>query len=202
MNDDLSSTTPAESGTATAAPCGAVSSGTPHTEVTLALADWLEHCPYAETLAREAVCEAFIKVVPADNAAGLPLVVVDVLLADNARLAELNAKWRDREGPTNVLSFTQMDAPLEALGIMTADGPPVLLGDIAVAFETVRDEASSQGKRFDHHLTHLMVHGTLHLLGFDHQDSGDARAMERLEVEILGRLGVGNPYAWAKEQAL
>jgi probable rRNA maturation factor len=101
------------------------------------------------------------------------------MLADDATLAALNAKYRRRNGPTNVLSFT---------------GAPPLLGDVVIAYQTVAREAREQKKRLPDHFAHLVVHGTLHLLGHDHVRRADAARMERLEVAALFRLGIADPY--------
>ena len=105
-----------------------------------------------------------------------------IMLCDDAAMRELNGRWRDRPEPTNVLSFP------------AADGSE-MLGDIAIAYETTVREAEAEGKPFADHVAHLAVHGFLHLLGYDHQSDGEATDMERLEVAILARLSVPNPYA-------
>ena len=110
---------------------------------------------------------------------------LSVLLADDRRLAELNENWRGKAGPTNVLSFPG-----------DADGPgPSLLGDIALAQETLMAEAAVAGISVYAHFNHLVVHGVLHLLGFDHETDREADEMERLETKILGELGIADPYA-------
>ena len=106
-----------------------------------------------------------------------------ILLADDARLAALNTAFRSKAGPTNVLSFP---APAN---------PEGWLGDVALAFETCRREAEAQGKRLEHHLQHLVAHGVLHLVGYDHEGDADAAEMEALEVKILADLGAPDPYA-------
>ena len=106
-----------------------------------------------------------------------------ILLADDARLAALNTAFRSKSGPTNVLSFP---APAN---------PGGWLGDVALAFETCRREAEAQGKRLEHHLQHLVAHGVLHLVGYDHEGDADAAEMEALEVKILAGLGAPDPYA-------
>jgi probable rRNA maturation factor len=106
-----------------------------------------------------------------------------ILLADDARLAALNTAFRSKAGPTNVLSFP---APANHEG---------WLGDVALAFETCRREAEAQGKRLEHHLQHLVAHGVLHLVGYDHEGDADAAEMEALEVKILAGLGAPDPYA-------
>ncbi|MEM1100606.1 MAG: rRNA maturation RNase YbeY [Pseudomonadota bacterium] len=119
---------------------------------------------------------------------------VALLAADDARVAELNAQFRGKPSPTNVLSW-----PTEERGAAHPGGTPRApetreLGDIALAYETCAREAEAQGKPFAAHVTHLIVHGTLHLLGYDHETEADAALMEGLEVEILGNLGYPDPY--------
>jgi len=109
-----------------------------------------------------------------------------VVLADDATVRALNRRWRDIDAPTNVLSFpASRPGPGEA---------PALLGDIVIAFETTAREAAAENKPFTHHLAHLVVHGFLHLVGYDHQSDDAADAMERLEGRILEGLGVPDPY--------
>ncbi len=112
---------------------------------------------------------------------------LSMLFCDDAEIRALNAQWRGKDSATNVLSFPAAD-------LSPGDAPGPLLGDIAVAFETVSREAALEGKPFDHHLTHLIVHGILHLLGYDHVGDGDAEVMENLERDILNELDVPDPY--------
>ena len=107
---------------------------------------------------------------------------VTILLADDDAVAELNQGFRHKAGPTNVLSFP---AP---------SNPEHHLGDIALAYGVCAREAGEQGKPLAHHLQHLVAHGVLHLVGYDHQTEAEAEAMEALEREILDRLGVPDPY--------
>lgn len=123
---------------------------------------------------------------------------VSVLLCDDARIRALNASYRGQDRATNVLSFPALDLDPEQL---PAHGP-ALLGDIALAAGTVAAEAARDGKRPDHHLRHLVVHGCLHLLGHDHQDDAEAARMERLETEILAAFGIYDPYAPSVAEAL
>jgi probable rRNA maturation factor len=111
---------------------------------------------------------------------------VAVLLTDDAALRRLNAQWRDIDKPTNVLSFPAAP-PL-------AGSEARSLGDIAIAWETTAREAREEGKPLADHLSHLAVHGFLHLLGYDHESEAQAETMEQLERAILGRLGVPDPY--------
>jgi len=141
-----------------------------------------------ETRCREAVIAAL------DRAACAVPVEVSVVLADDALVRTLNRDYRGRDTATNVLSFPLVDAA--AIDMASGSAPvPVLLGDIVLAYETVEREAVAQGKPFADHLRHLVVHGTLHLLGFDHEDDAEATAMERLESEILATFGIADPYA-------
>jgi probable rRNA maturation factor len=103
-----------------------------------------------------------------------------ILLADDGRIKVLNRKFRGKDRPTNVLSFPATD--------------DAYLGDIALAYGVTSREAKAAGKTIAGHAAHLVVHGVLHLLGFDHVKARDARIMERLEVEILAKLGISDPY--------
>ena len=110
-----------------------------------------------------------------------------VVLTDDAAIRALNRDWRGKDAATNVLSFPAKEARPDRRA-------PRLLGDIVIAYETVAREAAAEGKPFMHHLAHLAVHGFLHLVGYDHEANEDADAMERLEIAILARLDVPDPY--------
>jgi probable rRNA maturation factor len=112
---------------------------------------------------------------------------VSLLFCDDARIRELNRDWRQIDKPTNVLSFPASD-PLRL-----TQAP--LLGDIAIAFETVERESVDERKEFVDHLSHMIVHGFLHLVGFDHETESDAERMEATERRALARLGIADPYA-------
>lgn len=112
---------------------------------------------------------------------------ISLLFTDDDHIRTLNATWRGIDRPTNVLSFPSVRAGgSEAL--------PPLLGDIVLAAETVARESALENRQFNHHLMHLIVHGLLHLLGYDHQTDDEANRMEALETRILARLGVSDPY--------
>lgn len=113
-----------------------------------------------------------------------------IMLTDDAGIRALNKNWRGIDKPTNVLSFPA----LQPEGARD-DDMPRMLGDIAIAYETTRNEATTEHKPFEHHLSHLAVHGFLHLIGYDHEKDGEAEIMESLEREILAQLGIPDPYA-------
>ncbi|HVW91159.1 MAG TPA: rRNA maturation RNase YbeY [Devosia sp.] len=110
---------------------------------------------------------------------------LSILLTDDAEQQVLNRQWRGMDKPTNVLSFPQIEpfAPLEGL-----------IGDIVLARETLEREAADLGKPVTEHFTHLVVHGFLHILGYDHIEDDEAAEMEGLETRILARLGIADPY--------
>lgn len=111
---------------------------------------------------------------------------VSVMLSDDARVREVNRAWRKMDKPTNVLSFPAAEAD------RISSSP--FLGDIILAFETVEREAVDEGRPFADHVAHLMVHGFLHLIGYDHETDEDAERMEALETKVLAELGIADPY--------
>jgi probable rRNA maturation factor len=122
-----------------------------------------------------------------------PRLIASLLFTTDAEIHALNREWRERDKPTNVLSFPMMERG-ELEGLAT-DGPPVMLGDIALAYETCAREAADKDVSLEAHATHLIVHGLLHLAGHDHVDSdAQAEAMEALETAILAKLGIADPY--------
>jgi len=147
-------------------------------EVDIRCPDWSAVLPDAERLCRRAVHAALAA------AAGMA-AEVSVVLGDNAFVRDLNSRYRGRDAATNVLAF-----PVGTAG----EGLPTLLGDVVVAYGTVAAEAAEQGKPIADHLSHLIVHGTLHLIGYDHDGDAEAAAMERLEIAALAALGIADPY--------
>jgi len=127
------------------------------------------------------------------QASGLRAAELSLVLAGDRRLRDLNRAWRGIDKPTNVLAFPADDAVSDG----AAGGPPRQLGDVILAYETVTAEARAQGKPVDAHLSHLVVHGVLHLLGFDHQSAAEAADMEAVEIAILAGLGLPDPYSVA-----
>lgn len=162
-----------------------------------------------ETIIEDARWEAFGLDALAERAARAALAGLDLPVAgfaislmgcDDARIAVLNADFRGKPQPTNVLSWPSEERGAEFVGEAPerpepgAADDPEPLGDIAIAWETCAREAEEQGKPMAAHVTHLMVHGVLHLLGYDHVEDEDAALMEGLEVRILASLGVSDPY--------
>jgi len=139
-------------------------------------AAWTDAQPDAELLARAAAAAVLAHELRSD-------AIVTVLLTDDAVVRDLNARFRKRDAATNVLSFP------------AAANPQGLLGDVALAYGVCAREAAEQGKPLAHHLQHLVAHGVLHLLGYDHLSDPEAEEMEALEREVLAGLGVPDPYA-------
>ncbi|SBV31705.1 putative rRNA maturation factor [uncultured Sphingopyxis sp.] len=123
-----------------------------------------------------------------------PLVEIAIRLTDDAEVQTLNRDFRGKDKPTNVLSFPQVQDDLLE-GLANSDDGEILLGDIVLARETCAREAEEKGVSLADHATHLIVHGMLHLVGYDHMDDPSAAAMEALEVKALASLGIANPYA-------
>jgi probable rRNA maturation factor len=119
---------------------------------------------------------------------------LSLLFTDDATIAALNRDWRGKPKPTNVLSF-----PAAAVEKPTGRSA-IPLGDIVFGFETMAKEAAEAGLTLTDHITHLLVHGFLHLLGYDHEDDAAATAMEQLETAILARLGIADPYAGSEPE--
>ncbi len=157
--------------------------------VTVLTPAWRDTLSEAEPLARRAARAALVA---AKEGVALPgAAEVGLVLADDATLGRLNRRYRGVEGPTNVLSFAASE------GSAPESSGPLLLGDVVLAYETVRRESEEQGKRFSDHLCHIVVHGVLHLLGYEHGSEAQAAAMERLEIATLAGLGVSDPYVLA-----
>ncbi|MBW7921281.1 MAG: rRNA maturation RNase YbeY [Rubellimicrobium sp.] len=125
---------------------------------------------------------------------------VSLLGCNDARIAELNADFRGKPQPTNVLSWPSEERGAAAPGAMPPlprpdpSGDEVELGDIAIAYDTCLAEAAQAGRTLHDHALHLVAHGLLHLLGFDHERDADAALMEGIEREVLGKLGIADPY--------
>lgn len=154
-----------------------------------------------EAAGLEALAETAVAAVLADRALDPAGFQVCVMGCNDARIAGLNGQFRGRPGPTNVLSWPSEDLAPEAPGTVPHAPLPGEtderwgLGDIAIAYDTCAAEAEAQGKRLADHATHLVVHATLHLLGYDHENDADAELMETAETRILACLGIADPYA-------
>jgi len=149
-------------------------------EVIVRSTQWRKR-PTAKTVVKKAVLAAAI-------AASTRPIELAIVLSDDSAIRALNRNWRGKNAPTNVLSF-----PAAAPGKARSASPYV--GDIVIAYQTTEREAVAENKPFNHHLTHLAIHGFLHLLGYDHENDRDAQKMERLERKILERLAIPDPYA-------
>jgi probable rRNA maturation factor len=150
---------------------------------------WREEIPGIDHLTTTAV-DAVFKII---GSLDVP-PEISIVFSDDARVRELNRDYRGLDKSTNVLSF--------GLGQDEAPAVPgfVMLGDVVLAFETVRSEAISAGKSIENHTCHLIVHGVLHLLGYDHEDDGQADEMEALEKRILATLDIDDPYQLPDER--
>jgi probable rRNA maturation factor len=157
----------------------------PITDV-LVVADCWRGEPEAETIVQRAIAAGAEAV--ATELAGAE---ISVMLTDDVGMRSLNSTWRGIDKPTNVLSFPAA----QPADVGRWNNAPRILGDIAIGYETTRKEAEQEQKPFAHHLSHLAVHGFLHLVGYDHENDEQARAMEALEQSILARLGIPDPYA-------
>jgi len=155
----------------------------------LVVADCWQAEPDAEAIIHRAIATA-AEFVTAD----VGETELAVMLTDDTGIRTLNNNWRGIDKPTNVLSFPA----LQPTGPRAPGDAPRMLGDIAIAYETTLKEADKEEKPFDHHLSHLAIHGFLHLIGYDHESDDGAEAMEALEREILSQLGIPDPYAERK----
>jgi probable rRNA maturation factor len=152
-------------------------------DLTVEAGDWPEETALA-ALVEQAITATFTELSPVRPGAS----ELGVIFTDDARIRELNAGWRGKDKATNVLSFPAFPE--------TKSGPlPPLLGDIVLAAETVAGEAALEDKPFENHISHLVVHGLLHLLGHDHETDAEAEEMEALERRVLARLAIPDPYA-------
>jgi probable rRNA maturation factor len=152
-------------------------------DLTVEAGDWPEEATLA-ALVEHAITATFAELSPARPGSS----ELGVIFTDDAHIRDLNAGWRGKDKATNVLSFPAFPE--------TKSGPlPPLLGDIVLAAETVAGEAALEDKPFENHISHLVVHGLLHLLGYDHETDAEAEEMEALERRVLARLAIPDPYA-------
>tara|TARA_R100001143_G_scaffold61454_1_gene62220 strand:+ start:314 stop:820 length:507 start_codon:yes stop_codon:yes gene_type:complete len=118
-------------------------------------------------------------------------VELSITLTNDEQIQSLNRDYREKDKPTNVLSFPQIDWENDK---SAANEPLVMLGDVVIALETIQREANEQDKRLQDHFIHMLIHSVLHLCGHDHEDETDAETMENLEIQILSEMGIKNPY--------
>jgi probable rRNA maturation factor len=150
-------------------------------------ADW-------ESLASTACLSAVRATPQAELAASPALVEVSLRLTSDEEVHQLNLQYRGKDKPTNVLSFPMVQADLLETVAQNSDDGELLLGDIVLAHGVCAAEATEKGVSLEAHATHLIVHGVLHLLGYDHQGSAEAEHMESLERDVMARLGLHDPY--------
>lgn len=137
-----------------------------------------------QEVAARAACGVFQQV----DAARQGSAEISLVFTNDIHICSLNEEYRGKPSATNVLSFPALPPDSEACNHQ------LLLGDVVLSFETITNEAQDQGKDFENHLCHLIIHGVLHLLGYDHEIDADAEKMERIEISALAQLGVANPY--------
>ena len=155
-------------------------------------AEWDSSTGWDE-LARAAAAAAIAESAFPQLGSGERTVELSIRLAGDAEVHALNSEWRGKDKPTNVLSFPM--AVVEELAEAAAPGPELMLGDIVLARGVCAAEAAEKAIPLDQHAAHLMVHGTLHLLGYDHMDEDAAADMEAREVRALARMGIADPYS-------
>ncbi|HET8705319.1 MAG TPA: rRNA maturation RNase YbeY [Pseudomonadales bacterium] len=143
----------------------------------------------AAGLPTEADFQHWVKTALEGQLAEVDAVELSIRLVDNEESAELNQTYRHKTGPTNVLSF-----PFESPEAVEFDDEAELLGDLVICAPVVEKEATEQKKLLQSHWAHMVIHGTLHLLGYDHIEEADAEEMEALEIKLMEKLGYDNPY--------
>lgn len=153
---------------------------------------WEGSVPDAGARCRDAARAAWLVSAPTQPGRRQDPVTACLLLTSDERIRDLNCRFRGLDEPTDVLSFPAVEA--DVLAAAGAEGPPPELGDIVIALQTTLADAAREGRPIGDHLSHLVIHGMLHLLGYDHQRDEEAAKMEALEVKILAGLGIPDPY--------
>jgi len=157
-------------------------------EINIEAGNWEKILPKAEEIIKKAAIAALSESQFSGRARSIE---VSVLLTNDASIQGLNLAYRHKDKPTNVLSFPLEDFVAGEYADVCGD---IAIGDIIFALETIAREALEQNKPVAAHLAHLAVHGTLHLIGYDHENDADAEIMESLEIKVLAGLGIANPY--------
>ena len=154
---------------------------------------WHDAFPDIEAIT-DTICQHITAYVPLHDA--FSVYEISVLLTDDAEIQQLNREYRDKDKPTNVLSFPLFDhdMPLDQLFGGEAFEGGITVGDVVISFDTIQKEAGEQNKLLNDHYAHMLIHGILHLFGYDHIEAEDAEQMESLEVDILKFLSISNPY--------
>lgn len=161
----------------------------PKLYITIDDVSWNTHRLGLKTLTARAINAAWSEIKKSQS----PNIFVSISFTNDKTIKKINAQTRGKNKPTNILSF-QNFASLKDLPKQSTSAPPVPVGDLVLAYETIFAEAMAEGKRPKDHLTHLLIHGFLHLFGYDHMNESDAKKMETLEIKILKSLGISNPY--------
>jgi len=164
----------------------------PTIDILVSAPAWTRALPSASRVIRRAARAAWKGGAPAAMKRRAQAVELSVALVSDAAIRKLNAAYRRKDKPTNVLSFPAGDP--DDLRRPLGAGGCLLLGDVVIAYGTVAKEAKAAGKSLKDHLSHMVVHGVLHLLSYDHEVASDAETMERLEIKILSTLGIEDPY--------
>jgi probable rRNA maturation factor len=157
-------------------------------DVTIAEPDWKMSFLDVEKVATNAMSMT-LKMAQLPSKIKFKDIEASIVLANDDLIQVLNREYRDKDAPTNVLTFASLDSedPIP-------ESVPYPLGDVILSFQTIDREAREHGKFFKDHFTHMVVHGTLHLLGYDHQTEDEANNMESLEIRILEKMNIQNPY--------
>ena len=160
-------------------------------EIAKAHKEWDNHKEINKQVIKKAISKTLARF---DNLKNVKEYGVSILLTDDEQMEGLNNKFRGNLGATNVLSFPDIELNWQHLLEFTPNVSYMYLGDIAFGYQIIRMEAANQGKSFENHFIHLLVHSALHLVGFDHQDNESANVMENLEIDILKEFAIPSPY--------
>jgi probable rRNA maturation factor len=160
-------------------------------EIATVYKEWAKHKTINKNLIKKVTSKTLARF---DNLRNVKEYNVSILLTNDEQMAGLNNKFRGNLGTTNVLSFPDIELNWQHLLEFTPNVSYMYLGDIAFGYQIISVEASSQGKTFENHFIHLIVHSVLHLIGFDHQDDESANVMENLEIDILKDFAISSPY--------